>query len=317
MAFLGPEAPNHARSATIDRAMTGSAPSVIFLVIAVEDGAPIGGATVGLGLARDSTVTHGTLRVETTDSAGRVTFPVDPGANLAGLFVCAPGRRPFLGAGRAKSRSGGAVAALPGTVALAPGLTFAGILRDTRGQPVAGARVGLIAEGPNWASDGPGASFGREHWPPVESDAHGRFAWCWFDPQWFDRDDARCSLTVEHDGYVRATIPLGKDLMTPGVRDVTAVLDEGCSLRVEVTDAAGRVRDDAEVEVCLAMRGGAMSDSYGKAATRATGGGLVARGLRPARHRVEARAPGCAPRAVFVDVARLPRLPVRIRLRRA
>lgn len=109
-------------------------------------------------------------------------------------------------------------------------------------------------------------------------------------------------------GYVRATIPLGKDLRQPGVRDVTAVLDEGCSLRVEVTDAAGRVRDDAEVEVCLAMRGGAMSDSYGKAAARATGGGLVARGLRPARHRVEARAFGCAPRAVFVDVARCSRL---------
>ncbi len=140
---------------------------------------------------------------------------------------------------------------------LRQGETIAGRAVDSRGEPVAGARVDLVLVGPGSCSwphafqfCGPGC-----RWPPTcETDGTGRFEWLSFPHGLASAAEAtNWVMTVEHPGYQPAILKAIESIAPDGlgVAHVEVVLLDGAELVGLVTGPDGRAACGAAVTVTV------------------------------------------------------------------
>jgi hypothetical protein len=263
-----------------------------------------------------------------SDGTARFEVSLSPGERLEALpVVRARGRRewrpPELSR-RFESPPGGERLWLaPGSqaaceVRLERGVTLAGVVTDSRGQPLAGARIGLICAGPSYCTWPYAFSMsGKLHWPPLcATDERGAFEWLSF-PLEDALEGEHWVLTAEHP---RAAPAMAHDVekLAPdagGVIHLRLACGEGCSLRGRVLAPGGEPCAAAHVQA----RAEPAPDQpfcirFAKEAATDAAGAFELLGLPQLRHRLEAACEGCAPRVIDVDLSRGAGEPLEIRL---
>lgn len=316
-----------------DLAATGR---VTFSIVDDETSDPIAGAEVGMfvtqsGKADNVGLLHGT---SAADGTCTIEAPVE-GDGPAGLMPVARAsgywewrktweemrktwdedRRPELPKiARGETRHF--------DMRLEKGRTIAGRIVDEAGQPVVGAKLGLVLSGPNWCSWPYAFGMGGDtHWPPdCVSDADGRYAWLSFPAKEHDGPtrEARWVLSAEHSDLEPAMAhDIGR--LAPdehGVVRIDFTLAAGMELSGSVLGPEGQALGGTKVTISAEVRPDQPECvRFEKEAVTDGAGTFSFRGLQACGHCIDVAAEGFAPASVKVDMSSAKPAAPTIRLR--